>query len=124
THKTATPGTTRGSLFAWTVRAHRARPRIHCRESSRPQISPRMQPIEVLEPAVSDVFPVIHVRDHDVIDAIIGLPLRRLHGRAGPHDDEHYARRPRDYPLIVDLLDVLDVDAIAMGLLENDHRVF
>src|ERR1043165_7679228 len=54
---------------------------------SRSQIPPRMQPIKVLKPPIPNVLSVIHVRDHDVFDAVVGLLLRGAHRRAGAADD-------------------------------------
>src|SRR5262245_32332540 len=43
--------------------------------ASLPEVPPGVQPVAVLEPAVSHVLPVVHVRDHDVLDAVVGLAL-------------------------------------------------
>ena len=48
-------------------------------------------PIAVIEPAVADVFAVVHVGNHDVVDPAVGLPLRGFHRRAHSDDDQHDA---------------------------------
>src|SRR5213075_104389 len=87
------------------------------------EIPPRMQSVEILKPPVPNIFSIIHVGDHDVFDAVVGLFLRGLHRGADADDDQHDAGCAGHDPLVVDLLDVLDVDAVARGLLENDDHV-
>src|SRR5439155_20875275 len=87
------------------------------------EIPPRVEPVEVLEPPIPDVHAVVHVGDHDVLDPVVGLLLRGLHRGAGADDDQHDAGRAGDDPLVVDLLDVFDMDAITGGFLEDDDRV-
>src|SRR6185369_9330976 len=56
------------------------------------EIAPGMQAVAVfLEPPVADVLAIVHVRDHHVLDAIVGHALRLLHRRAGAADDQHDA---------------------------------
>src|SRR5262245_14939055 len=88
------------------------------------QVSPAQKPVAVfLGPAVADVFPIVHVGNHDVPDAVVRLPLRLLHRRSDSAGDQHDAGRARDDPLAVDLLHVLDVQSLAIRRLEEDHRI-
>ena len=83
-----------------------------------------MEPVAVLfRPAVADILAVVHVGDHDVAHAVVGLPLRLPHRRAHAAHDQHHARRAGHQPLAVHLFHVLDVDALACRGLEEDDRV-
>src|SRR5262249_39719553 len=77
------------------------------------EVSPGVQAVAVLGPALADVVAVVHVGNHDVAHAVVGLPLRLRHGRPGAADDEHHAGGAGDAPLVVDLLHFLDVNSVA-----------
>src|SRR5262245_63975119 len=54
------------------------------------EIAPAMQTIAVLlEPAIADIFTIVHVGDHDVPYPVVRLPLRLLHRRSQAADNEH-----------------------------------
>ncbi len=88
------------------------------------EVAPIVELVGVFHPAVADVGAVVHVGNENVFDAGVDLGLRLLHGLAGADDDENDARSAGDEPLSVDLLNVLDVDALVHGALENDGGVF
>src|SRR5262245_60054358 len=56
------------------------------------EVSPALESITVfLEPAVADILTIVHVGNHHVPHAVVGLPLRLLHRRSGAADDQHDA---------------------------------
>lgn len=87
------------------------------------QISPIMQFVGVFDPAVADVGAIVHVGDHDVFDAGVGLGFGLEHGLAGADDDEDYAAGAGDEPLAFDFLYIFDVDAVVVGLFEDDGAI-
>src|SRR5260370_16579516 len=86
--------------------------------SSGSQIPPRVQPIEILKPPISNVLSIVHVGDHDVVDPVVGLFLRGLHRGADADADQDYAGLAEDDTLVVDLLVLFYVAAIAPPLLD------
>src|SRR5262245_51944919 len=101
------------------------RVRYHLTLSSRfAQVTPRVETIAILfRPAVADVLAIIHVWDHHVADAVVGLTLRLAHGGTQAANDKHHARRACDQPLAVHLPDVLDMDSLARWRLKEDDRI-
>ena len=87
------------------------------------EIAPVVEFVGVFDPAVADVGAVVHVGNHDVFDAGVGLGFGLEHGLAGADDDEDYAAGSRDEPLAFDFLHVFDVDAVIVGLFEDDGAV-
>ena len=87
------------------------------------QIAPVVEFVGVFDPAVTDVGAVVHVGDHDVLDAGINLGLGLEHGLTDAHNDQHDAARAGDKPLAFNFFYVLDVDAVEIGLFENDGAV-
>src|SRR3989338_4218239 len=87
------------------------------------EIAPVMQLVRVLKPAVADVFPVIHVRDADVVDPVVNLRPRLLHCLAGANNYQYDSRIARDNPFMVDKLHVLYVDALKLRFPEQNHGV-
>src|SRR5688572_28323741 len=88
-----------------------------------PEIPPGMQPVAVLVPALADVVAVVHVRNHDVAHAVVGLALRLLHRGTHAADDQHDTGGPGDEPFALGGAYVLDVDALAARRLEEDYRI-
>src|SRR4029077_14949502 len=87
------------------------------------QVSPGMQLVVVLEPALTDVIAVVHVWNHDIADARISLCLRLLHRLPESADHQYYARSPGHVPLSVHLHHVLDVHLFGNAFLEKDGRM-
>jgi hypothetical protein len=87
------------------------------------QIPPGVKLVVVLEPALADVIAVVHVRNHDVPDARIGLCLSLAHRLPKSADHQHHARGPGHVPLSVHLHHVLDVYLFGDGFLEEDGRM-
>jgi len=83
-----------------------------------------VQPVAIFLPAVPDIRPVVHIRDHHILDSKINLILRLLHYLPGTDDDQNHARSSRNRPLAVDLLHVLDVDFIRRGFLKTIAEFF
>src|SRR5512134_4010188 len=120
----ARPSRSRARKGRRTARAARPPPDARTdRALHLPEIPPGMQPVAVLGPALADVVAVVHVRDHDVAHAIVGLALRLLHGGADAAHDEHHARGAGHEPLAVGGPHVLYMNAVAARRLEQDHRV-
>jgi hypothetical protein len=90
----------------------------------RPEIPPRLQAVAVaVDPSLTDVVSVVEVRDDDVVHALVGLSASVLHRLSPPGDDQRHAALAGDSPLPVDLLRVLQVDAVAALCPEDDRGV-
>src|SRR6516164_1136227 len=53
------------------------------------QVAPGVQSIVILKPALANIVAVIHIWNHDVADAGVGLSLRLSHGLTEAAHDEH-----------------------------------
>src|SRR5580693_10064847 len=84
------------------------------------QIAPSVEAVAIFHPTVTDIGAVIHVWDHHVFDARIGLSLGLLHRLAGASDGEYHAGSTCDEPFAADDLHVFDVVFVVGRLFEND----
>src|SRR5215813_8794102 len=87
------------------------------------QVAPGVQSIVILKPALANIVAVIHIWDHDVSDAGVGLSLRLSHGLTEAAHDQNDARSPSHVPLAAHLLDVFDVHFLWNSLLEQNRRI-